>query len=188
MLPQHHDPDLSTVHQLLALFLLHHQPSLAPSFPSISAYVASQNPRPLYSDLLRNAINDQPHPHELCQILKFSLQHIAPSQIPLIDSDTYVKFVHSEHAASYPLDAFSKLYLPQIKAGTGECLNRIFEVIADIATKSEYNMMSGGKVCLILGWWLCGDRGSEMQDWQKVYKEWRVAGQRVEHLFYAWIR
>jgi hypothetical protein len=187
MLPQHSDPDPSTVHQLLALFLLHHQPSIAPSFPSISAYAASHSPKPLYSNLLRNALNDRPHPHELCEILKFSLQHLTPSQTPLIDQEEYIKFVQAEHAATYPFDAYTNLYLPRLGAGIGECLNSIFEVIADIATKSEDNMMSGGKVCLLLGWWLCGHRKVE-GDWQKVYKEWQVAGQRVEHLFYAWIR
>jgi hypothetical protein len=189
MLPQHHGSDSSTVQRLLALFLLHHQPSLAPSFPSISAYAATQNLRPLYSDLLRNALNDRPHPHELCEILKFSLQHLTPSQTPLVDSTTYINFVQAEHAATYPLDAFSDLFLPRLGASVGACLHSVFEVLAAIASKSEFNMMSGGKLCLLLGWWICGSRREEDQsDWLKVYKEWRIAGQRIEHLFYAWIR
>ena len=189
MLPQHHDSDSSTVQRLLALFLLHHQPSLAPSFPSITSYAASQTPRPLYSDLLRNALNDRPHPHELCDILKFSLQHLTPSQAPLVDAKTYIDFVQAEHAATYPLDSYLDLFLPRLGPGIGACLHSVFEVLADIASKSEFNMMSGGKLCLLLGWWFGGSRrGGDQSDWQTVYKEWQIAGQRVEHLFYAWIR
>lgn len=95
--------------------------------------------------------------------------------------------MQAEHAATYPLGAYTGLYLPRLGAVIGGCLNSIFEVIAIIASKSEDNMMSGGKVCLLLGWWLCGNRKLE-GDWQKVYNEWQIAGQRVEHLFYAWIR
>lgn len=189
MLPQHQDPDPSTVHYLLALYILHHQPSLASSFPSITSDTASRDPKPLYSDLLQSALNDRPHPHELCDILKFSLQHLTPSQSPLLDSGMYVKFVQAEHAASYPIDGYTSLFLPRLPLGVGACLDSVFEVLSDIASKSEDNMMSGGKVCLLLGWWLCGDRkASASLGWEKVYQEWQDAGLKLEHLFYAWIR
>jgi hypothetical protein len=95
--------------------------------------------------------------------------------------------VRAEHVASYPLDAYASLLLPRLRPGVGACLDSIFELFSDIASKSEDNMTSGGKVCLLLGWWLCGDR-KNVRSWEQVYKEWKAAGQRVEHLFYAWIR
>jgi hypothetical protein len=120
--------------------------------------------------------------------LKFSLQHLTRSQNPLVSPKLYVDFLRAEHAASYPLAAFSEILLPELGTSVSDCLDSIFEVFSDIATKSEDNMMSGGKLCLLLGWWICASQEEAQGDWQKVYQEWQVGGQRAEHLFYAWIR
>jgi hypothetical protein len=40
---------------------------------------------------------------------------------------------------------------------------------------------------LFLGWWLQGARKS-VGTWDELYNEWREAGRRTEHLFYAWVR
>lgn len=188
MLPQHHDTNSTIVHYLLALFLLHHQPALAPSFPIIQSHISHLHPAPLYSDLLESALQDQPHAHELCQILVFSVQHISPSQSSLIDTSMYTKFVQAEHAASYPLDAYTTLFLPHLPSGVGAYLDAVFDVFSAIASKSEDNMVTGGKLCLVLGRWVWGVRETEGLEWDEVYRGWQVAGRRMEHLFYAWIR
>lgn len=164
-------------HYLLALHMSEVQPGLASSFPSIS------NRRS--SDTLSAAA-----PITLCEALKFTLRRLRIASPPLFDNVLYTKFVQAECAAAYPLDAYDMLFRPRLPLGVGAYLNEVFEVLSAIATHAESNGMTAGKLCFLLGWWIWGYgvHAKPGMGWDKVYEQWKEAGRRVEHLFYAWIR
>lgn len=187
MLPDHRNPDPTTVRYLIALFLLHQRPAMGTSFPTINARIAQLRPATLFSLLLDSSLMGDPGPHELCEVLVFALQHLSHNQPSLIDSEMYKIFVQAEHKARYPLDAYTTLLLPRLPQGVGAYLDTIFDVFAEIASKSQTNVVWGGKLCLVYGRTIWGINTNK-RDWEYIYREWQFAGRRLEHLFCAWIR
>jgi hypothetical protein len=194
LLPCRPDADVESQLYLLALFALAIRPSSITSFPSVIAHFPSSSPSPDSPDRWRDrflfALKDLRSVPDLCECLKWALRHLVIDPIssaPLVDAAVYTSFVQTEHASSYPKDGYHTIFLPRLPPPTAQLLEEVFEVCAAIATHADTNGMPAGRVCLFLGWWLQGARKS-VGTWDELYNEWREAGRRTEHLFYAWVR
>jgi hypothetical protein len=180
----------------LALYALAVYPHLVESLPNfVSRFadtVGSSTP-PTWQDRLESTIKGITDPEEIAEIIRFILRrtnlpsssHTRPA---LLKGATYEEFVSAENTAGYPMDAYASLFLPRIQSNIAELMNEIFEVWAAIATRGSENQMGGGKICLLMGWWICGNRPGDIEEWKELYEEWQIAGRRMEHLFYVWIR
>ncbi|KAK4686099.1 hypothetical protein P7C73_g4040, partial [Tremellales sp. Uapishka_1] len=206
MLPRRLQTDVVQQQYLLVLYILSIRPVLSSSFPTVLAY-ASEKSRS-WRDKLIAAVKETKNPSDLAEVLKWTIRRLVirptttttKSQISFFhvvagispESSWYTSFVQAEHASSYPLDTYGKLLVPTLSKEVANYLDQVFEVWAGIATYSDTNTMSGGRLSYLLGWWLLGmgtrEKKNENSQWKALYEEWKVAGQRVEHMFYAWIR
>ncbi|WRT67916.1 uncharacterized protein IL334_004890 [Kwoniella shivajii] len=193
MFPLQHDTDLDTQRYIFALFALSNRPELSSKLPTISAQFAqtASNAATEWRERLSSILKDVNNPTDLAGILKNTLRHLRPSLTPpepLIDLSTYTTFVQAEHASSYPLDVYHTLLLPNLKTGTADFLNELFEVWSVIVAHAEENTMTPGRLAYLLGFWSCGLGIEKYENWRELYKNWKIAGARMEHLLYAWIR
>lgn len=106
----------------------------------------------------------------------------------LVSPEEYVRFVQAEHAASYPLDAYHSILSPRLDLHVTKLLHEMFDVWAALTAHSEDRSGLGGKIALLLGWWIVQPEIRETSTWEELYAAWRLAGRRVEHLYLAWIR
>jgi hypothetical protein len=191
MLPRY-TADFSARDSLLVLFVLSIRPELACSFPSFLRGRAT--PSTSYTETLMTAIKDISDSSVLCENLRFILRRLDAStsstatSAPIVEVELYTKFVQAERAARYPSDAYTTLFHPRLRFEVGSYLEEVFEIWSAFAARAEVNNISGGKLCLLLGWWLWGNGTSRVTSWQELYESWEETSRRVEHLFMAWLR
>ncbi|WWD18594.1 hypothetical protein CI109_103047 [Kwoniella shandongensis] len=186
MLPHKLGQDPTTQRYLVALFALSIKPELSTSFPSIS--LSQSDSSQSLREKLQLAVREIDSPVDLAEVIKFVLRRLTTSGNSVIDNLLYAKFVQDEHALSYPLAAYETLLLSNLPSETRGYLTEIFELLAGLATYSDANTMSSGRLSYLLGWWISGREDISLGSWEKLYADWQGAGKRVEHLFYAWIR
>lgn len=182
-------------HALCALLLIVTQPGKLSDFPSISSHYPSsstESPSTIWSERLTDATKSCP-PQAVAAALKWALRRLqslpsSSSSAPLISSETYIKFVQAEHAASYPADVYSVILIPHLGPRVSQLLHEIFDVWAALTAHAEDRSGLGGKLSLLLGWWIMQPNIGTDAGWQEMYASWRLAARRVEHLFLAWIR
>lgn len=187
MLPRRWNANKDRQRHLTTLFVLARRPELADKFPSVTDYVPKTNNGDDWKARLISYARDS-DPVDLAEVLKLVLRRLAPQERPIIDPEVYVKFVQSEHAASYPRRAYADMLLPKISEETGEVLHAVFEVCNSIALYAETNAMTAGRLCHLFGWWLLGEKPDGVTNWNDLYDGYKLAGQRAEHLFYAHLR
>ncbi|OCF30439.1 hypothetical protein I316_07926 [Kwoniella heveanensis BCC8398] len=197
MLPHRLDSDRLTELYLLSIYALTINPALLSSFPTIAAQFAqpSFDPSKVWTERLKVIARDTERPSDLAEVLKYILRRLhtfptpsSTSNKPLIDSTSYVAFVQAENAASYPWEAYNTLLVPKLQPGVPRYLDEIFEVWSAIAAHADENTMTAGRLAYLLGWWVLRSGVSKVAEWEKFYKDWQVAGRRIEHLLFAWIR
>jgi hypothetical protein len=173
---------------LRALTLITVQPHTLSDFPSLSTHYPSSpsSDSSIWLDRLLDLARTLP-PKVVTSTLKWSLRHLS-SGSPLVSSETYIKFVQAEHAASYPPDAYSLIFTPLISKDFRELLHELFDVWAALASHAEDQSGLGGRMALLMGWWILQPEMSGNVKWEEMYAAWRLAARRVEHLFLAWIR
>lgn len=186
-------PDQSdTYRTLLVLLVLSIRPSLLASLPSIKSHYSSEaaDSADTWKSRLLDAVGTT-SPLERCEAVKWALRRmiIAKSNTTtaLVDVGAYIAFVKAERSSGYSEDSYGKLFLSRTTHSAGQALQEIFDVWAALAALSGANSTLGGKICLLLGWWILG-RSERSSEWSDVYEEWLKAGKRVQHLFLAWIR
>lgn len=187
MLPRRWNANKDRQRHLTTLFVLARRPELADKFPSVTSYVPKTDNGDDWKARLITYARDS-DPVDLAEVLKLVLRRLAPQERPIIDPDVYVKFVQSEHAASYPRRAYADMLLPKLSEETGEVLHAVFEVCNSIALYAETNAMTAGRLCHLFGWWLLGEKPDGVTNWSDLYDGYKLAGQRAEHLFYAHLR
>lgn len=187
MLPRRWNANKDRQRHLTTLFVLARRPELADKFPSVTSYVPKTDNGDDWKARLVAYARDS-DPVDLAEVLKLVLRRLAPQERPIIDPDVYVKFVQSEHAASYPRRAYADMLLPKLSEETGEVLHAVFEVCNSIALYAETNAMTAGRLCHLFGWWLLGEKPDGVTNWSDLYDGYKLAGQRAEHLFYAHLR
>lgn len=110
------------------------------------------------------------------------------SSVSLVSPAEYIRFVQAEHAASYPLHAYHSILSPRLDTDVNKLLHEMFDVWAALTAHSEDRSGLGGKIALVLGWWIVQSEMGENRTWGELYAAWKVAARRVEHLFLAWMR
>ena len=201
--------DVETQNLLVALFTLSVRPRLSGSFPSLTdnypvapaEHGEVDEDGGAWIERLLRSLKELSSPIDTAEALRFILRRLSPSRIlpaslepsspmkPFLDNDIYSAFVRGERESSYNLQAYELIFLPRLRLGLGAYLDEIFEVWAAIAARGDVNMMGGGRLPLLLGWWTWGlGAKGDRRTWAELYKEWQTAGSKVEHLFYAWIR
>lgn len=191
MLPRRFMANKDRQRQLAVLFVLARRPELASKFPTVtSVYPApkEREAREVWKARLISVARDTNNPVDIAEALKSMLRRLAATDRPVIDPSVYVRFVQQEHAASYPRGAYSTMLLPQLDAETVGLLDAVLEVCNAIAMHAETNAMGAGRLCHLIGWWLLGKLPDGTSGWNALYDEYKLAGQRAEHLFYARIR
>jgi hypothetical protein len=174
------------------LLILSIRPSFLQSLPSIKDHYASDGAdlSETWQARLLDLAPSASHA-EQCEALKWALRRLTivshRNVIPLVDGGAYVAFVRAEREAGYTADAYGKLFLARVPHAVGQTLHELFDVWAALVARSGAGSTLGGKVCLLLGRWIMG-RNERTKEWQEIYGEWYLAGQRVQHLFLAWIR
>ncbi|WWC96243.1 hypothetical protein V866_003110 [Kwoniella sp. B9012] len=191
VLPLRPNTDPTTQLYLLAIYCLVIRPDLLSNFPTIAAQFAqpTSNPSEIWRERLTSILKDGETTSDLSEVLKYTLRRLqtTPPE-PLIDISLYTAFVKAERSSSYPLDAFETLLSPRLKTGVATYLNEIFEVWSAVITHAEQNAMTPGRLAHLLGWWTWGCSTGKFKSWEELYKDWKSAGQWMEHLLYVWIR
>ncbi|WWD05014.1 hypothetical protein V865_003085 [Kwoniella europaea PYCC6329] len=191
VLPLRPNTDPTTQLYLLAIYCLVIRPDLLSKFPTIAAQFAqpTSNPSDIWRERLTSILKDGETSSDLSEVLKYTLRRLQPTPPePLIDTGLYTAFVQAERSSSYPLDTFETLLSPRLKTGVATYLNEIFEVWSAVITHAEQNAMTPGRLAYLLGWWTWGCSTGKLKSWEELYKDWKSAGQRMEHLLYVWIR
>ncbi|OCF57109.1 hypothetical protein L486_05968 [Kwoniella mangroviensis CBS 10435] len=191
VLPLRPNTNPTTRLYLLALYCLVIRPDLLSHFPTIAAQFAqpTSNPFEIWRERLTSILKDGETSSDLSEVLKYILRRLQPTRPEsLIDIGLYIAFVKAERSSSYPLDAFERLLSPRLKTGVATYLNEIFEVWSAMITHAEQNAMTPGRLAHLLGWWTWGCSTGKFRSWEELYKDWKSAGQRMEHLLYVWIR
>ncbi|WVQ65637.1 uncharacterized protein L199_003815 [Kwoniella botswanensis] len=191
VLPLRPNTDPTTQLYLLAIYCLVIRPDLLSNFPTIAAQFAqpTSNPSRIWRERLTSILKDGETSSDLSEVLKYTLRRLQPTPPePLVDTGLYTAFVKAERSSSYPLDAFETLLSPRLKTGVANYLNEIFEVWSAVITHAEQNAMTPGRLAHLLGWWTWGCSTGKFKSWEELYKDWKSAGQRMEHLLYVWIR
>lgn len=162
-------------------------PTISSHYPSLSSSSSSESP---WSDRLLELARSVP-PGTVASTLKWTLRHLSPSspgQTHSFPSETYIRFVQAEHASSYTPDAYSRIFTPMVSRDYKELLHELFDVWAALASHAEDQSGLGGRMSLLMGWWLLQPHISGNVTWEEMYTAWRLAARRIEHLFLAWIR
>ncbi|KAL7424012.1 hypothetical protein Q5752_001597 [Cryptotrichosporon argae] len=174
MLPRRLEADDRAQRYLEALLVL--SPDLGPQTPEFPSLDGDCQAR------LAAAVRDA-SVIDLADVLRWTLRHLDTA---LVGKAEYVQFVQAEHAASYPPDAYADLVASHVSADAAALLDSVFDLVAALSVNAAANMMSAGRLCHLLGWWVVEKSGAIKA--LQVYDEWAAAGQALEHLFYAWIR
>ena len=192
--------DLKVQNRLIALFLLAIRPHLASSFPSFTFPYPQCNPNDqarFWRDRLQMAIQDVQDPSDLIQVLKWVSRRFSisssttrrTSKSSWIDAASYTQFAEAERANGFPLDAYGKLFRPQLESDITTYLDEVFTGFVIILTHSESNTITVHQLSVLFGWWVCGwDRDRNIMEWTEFHEMWVETGNRLEHLFYAWVR
>lgn len=196
---------------LIALILLSARPDLSAKFKTLvdhygttpGATSSTKDSSTTWTQHLDSLCQDQTDAYVLCEALKYLLRHLNQSSsnsmlensthftsASILDSATYITFLRAERDTNFPVDAYHFLLSSRLPVQTGRILEEVFDLWSTVASKSDSNGMSGGKISRLLGWWIFEKVIPErhQQDWTELYDQWAVNGRRTEHLFYAWIR
>lgn len=174
--------------KLISLYIL----SLAPKSPQTTLTPTSDPPTSAFDYELRYTRS----PHDIASVLRWGLRHLK------LDTDSFGKtdgssdelrwykiFRETEHAASYPPNAFSNTLATQLPEAHLKLLISTLDIISSLASHAEANGISGSKLSKFVGLWLLSThRSEESDDWSTFYARWERAGRVLEHVFLCWIR